>query len=115
MAPADLDLMGEITADDKGAARFQRGVTDYPAIGDPATLMTAAELRLVYSAAGSTTINIGHLHQDSSVGAYIQLDDMLNKHFAVLGSTGLGKSSGVGGIPQEALQARPDLPGGLID
>jgi uncharacterized protein len=114
-ATAQLDLMGEINTDGKGASHFQRGVTDYPAIGDPATLMTAAELRLVYGAAGSTTIDIGHLHQDSTVGAYIQIDDMLNKHFAVLGSTGVGKSSGVAVILQEVLQARPDLRIMLID
>jgi DNA helicase HerA-like ATPase len=114
-ASAHVDLMGEIACDEKGAEHFHRGVTDYPAIGDAATLMTGAELRLIYSAAGSAAIDIGHLYQDSSVGAYVQVDDMLNKHFAVLGSTGVGKSSGVAVILQEVLRARPDLRVMLID
>jgi DNA helicase HerA-like ATPase len=114
-ATAHLDLMGEIIQDEKGAERFRRGVTDYPAIGDSATLMTGAELRLVYGATDAGTIDLGHLHQDSTVGAYVQLDDMLTKHFAVLGSTGVGKSSGVAVILQEVLRARKNLSIMLID
>ena len=114
-ATAHLDLLGEIQTDKDGSTQFQRGVTDYPAIGDPATLMSGPELQLVYSAAGATTIDVGHLHQDSGVGAYVQVDDMLSKHFAVLGSTGVGKSSGVAVILREVLEARPELRIFLID
>ena len=53
------------------------------------------ELRLIYDMAGADTINIGTLQQDSSIGAYINVDDMLRKHFALFGTTGVGKSSGV--------------------
>src|SRR4030095_6301874 len=77
--------------------------------------MTGAERRLVYGAADAAPIDLGHLHQDSTVGAYVQLDDMLNKHFAVLGSTGVGKSSGVAVILQEVLRARKNLSIMLID
>jgi DNA helicase HerA-like ATPase len=114
-AIAQLDLMGEIKADEQGAARFRRGMRSYPVIGDPAALMTAAELQLVYRAAGRTTIDIGHLHQDGAVGAYVQVDDLLCKHFAVLGSTGVGKSSGVVVILQEVMKTRPELRIFLID
>jgi len=114
-AMAQLDLMGEIKPDEQGAAHFRRGMRTYPAIGDPARLMTAEELRLVYRAAGRTTIDIGYLHQDSTVGAYVQVDDMLCKHFAVLGSTGVGKSSGVAVILQEVMKTRPELRIFLID
>jgi DNA helicase HerA-like ATPase len=113
-ATAKLDLLGEITQAE-GRASFRRGVTNHPAIGDPAMLMTGDELRLVYSAANCKTIDIGYLHQDRSVGAYIQVDDMLSKHFAVLGSTGVGKSSGVAVMLREAMKARPDLRVFLID
>jgi DNA helicase HerA-like ATPase len=34
---------------------------------------------------------------------------MLSKHFAILGSTGVGKSSGVAVILREILAHRPDL------
>ena len=45
---ARLDLIGEIQAGDSGAPRFQRGVTEYPNIGDGALLLSERELRLVY-------------------------------------------------------------------
>jgi len=114
-AIAQLDLMGEITPDETGAAHFRRGMRTYPGIGDSATLMSGAELGLVYSAANRTTIDIGHLHQDPAVGAYVQVDDLLCKHFAVLGSTGVGKSSGVAVILQEVMKTRPELRVFLID
>jgi hypothetical protein len=114
-AAADLDLLGEIKEDASGTSRFQRGVTDYPAIGDLAAAITNRELRLMYDIAGSDTINVGHLQQDSSIGAHINVDEMLSKHFAVLGTTGVGKSSGVALILQEILNARPNLRIFLLD
>src|SRR3954469_6406142 len=114
-AAARLDMMGEIRQRDDGKHYFQRGVTDYPAIGDPAALITRDELRLIYDISGSDTIDIGHLQQDTSIGAYVNVDDMLNKHFAILGTTGVGKSSGVALILQEILKARPNLRLFLLD
>jgi DNA helicase HerA-like ATPase len=114
-ATAELDLMGEIKEKTAGSTYFQRGVTAYPAIGDAASLITNGELRLVYDISGSDTINIGHLLQDNAIGAYVNVDDMLSKHFAVLGTTGVGKSSGVAVILQQILEARPDLRIFLLD
>src|SRR5690349_21374841 len=36
---ARMDLVGEIKASTAGAAYFQRGITEYPMIGEPAMLM----------------------------------------------------------------------------
>jgi uncharacterized protein len=44
-----------------------------------------------------------------SIAAYIDINDLLTKHFAVLGSTGVGKSSVVALILQALLEKRPDL------
>ncbi len=112
---ARLDLMGEIKDADGGAAKFQRGVTDYPVIGDPAAMITNRELRLIYEVSSTDTINIGHLLQDETIPAFVSLKDMLTKHFAILGTTGVGKSSGVALILQQILAARSDLRIFLID
>jgi DNA helicase HerA-like ATPase len=114
-ATARLDMMGEIKRRDSGVYYFQRGVTDYPAIGDPAALITRDELRLIYDISGSDTIDIGHLQQDQTIGAYVNVDEMLSKHFAILGTTGVGKSSGVALILQQILAARPNLRLFLLD
>lgn len=114
-AVARLDLMGRMTRDAAGADVFHRGVAHYPMIGDVATLITKAGLRAVYAAAGGRTIAIGHLHHDPEVAACIDVDDLLAKHFAVLGSTGVGKSSGVAVILNAVLDARSDLRVFLLD
>jgi DNA helicase HerA-like ATPase len=114
-AAARLDMMGEIRQRDDGTTFFQRGVTDYPAIGDPAALITRDELRLIYDISSGDTIDIGYLQQDQTIGAHVNVDDMLNKHFAVLGTTGVGKSSGVALILREILRARPNLRLFLLD
>ena len=114
-AAAKLDLMGEIRRDAAGAPRFQRGVANYPVIGDSASLMTNAELRIIYEVSGSRPISIGTLQQDPSIGAYVNGQEMVNKHFAVLGTTGVGKSSGVAVILLELLKTQPDLRIFLVD
>jgi uncharacterized protein len=115
LGTARLDMMGEIKEDAHGVPHFQRGVTSYPAIGDPAALLSSRALRLVYDMSGSDSIDIGHLQQDASIEARINVDDMLTKHFAVLGATGVGKSSGVALILQKILDARPSLRIFLLD
>ena len=114
-ATGALDMLGEIKTNDRGALFFQRGVTEYPMIGDTADMVTQAELRLIFDMSGPGTIDIGTLQQDPSIHAYINVDDMVRKHFAVFGTTGVGKSSGVAVLVRQILDARPDLRVFLID
>jgi uncharacterized protein len=113
VASAGVDLLGEISGD--GHPKFQRGVTNYPTIGDAVELISNQELRTVYAPTGSDQINIGTLQQDRSVAAYVDVEEMLSKHFAVLGSTGVGKSTGVSLLLNEILKARPNLRIFLLD
>src|ERR1700749_3891989 len=95
--------------------KFQRGVTNDPTIGDPVELINSQELRTIYAPSGSDQIDIGTLQQDSSVIAYVDIEEMLSKHFAVLGSTGVGKSTGVSLLLNEILKSRPNLRIFLLD
>ncbi len=104
-----LDVIGEIQDYGRLTARFFRGVSDYPAIGDAVIGVGSKELRLIYNISRPAVIEIGHLQQDTAIPAYIDVNEMLSKHFAVLGTTGVGKSSGVALILQQILDARPDL------
>ncbi|WP_092230283.1 DUF87 domain-containing protein [Bradyrhizobium sp. Gha] len=114
IAIASVDLLGEIlNATEK--PKFQRGVTNYPTIGDAVDLITSQELRTIYAPTGSDQINVGFLQQDRSVVAYVDIEEMLSKHFAVLGSTGVGKSTGVSLLLNEILKARPNLRIFLLD
>jgi DNA helicase HerA-like ATPase len=114
IASASVDLLGEILGGPE-RPKFQRGVTNYPTIGDTVELITNQELRTVYAPSGSDQINIGTLQQDRSVIAYVDVEEMLSKHFAVLGSTGVGKSTGVSLLLNEILKSRPNLRIFLLD
>ncbi|MFL6820182.1 MAG: ATP-binding protein [Bradyrhizobium sp.] len=114
IASASVDLLGEILGQ-PDRAKFQRGVTNYPTIGDNIDLITNQELRTVYAPSGSDQIDVGTLQQDRSVVAYVDVEEMLSKHFAVLGSTGVGKSTGVSLLLNEILKSRPNLRIFLLD
>jgi len=112
---ARVDLLGEIERTEAGGTRFRRGVREYAAIGDPARVIGREELNLIYAATSPRTITIGHLSQDPSIPAYVDTDHMLAKHFAVVGSTGVGKSSAVASILSKMVDVRPDLRVLLLD
>ncbi|MDU6140248.1 ATP-binding protein, partial [Bradyrhizobium sp.] len=95
--------------------KFQRGVTHYPTIGDAVDMITSQELRTIYTPTAGDHIDIGALQQDTSVRACVNVEEMLSKHFAVLGSTGVGKSTGVSLLLNEILKARPNLRIFLLD
>jgi uncharacterized protein len=96
-----LDLLGELFCDEAGAGYFERGVMAYPKIGSAVLPVGQRELRIIFDTAGPDTINIGTLQQDGSIGAFVDVDDMVRKHFAIFGSTGAGKSCGVALILRE--------------
>jgi len=105
---ARLDLVGEIkTKAGSATAQFQRGVTEYPIIGEPAMLMTDRELRVIYSDGTERGAPIGVLQQDHSISAQIDITNLVSKHFAVLGTTGAGKSCAVTVILRAILDAHP--------
>ena len=112
---AKLDLIGELRAGDTGAARFQRGVTEYPNIGDGAFMLTETELRLVYGTADADRAHIGNLQQNSNIHVHIDIDNLVSRHFAILGATGVGKSSDVAIILNKILETRPNLRIFLVD
>lgn len=114
-AIAHVDLMGEITYGPGGMLRFDRGVREYPAIGDAVELLSREHLQLIYSSFDGKPIKIGDGDEDGGVPALIDADGLVSKHFAVLGSTGVGKSSGTAVILNELMSAKPDMRMLLLD
>ena len=112
---ARIDIVGEIKASAAGTAYFQRGITEYPMIGEPAMLMSDRELRLIFNGTSTRPSNIGVLQQDASIQAQVDIEQLVGKHFAVIGTTGVGKSNGVAILLSQILDERPDLRIFLID
>ncbi len=112
---ADIDFLGEIMHHGSPEAYFQRGVTEYPAIGDRLVALHTGDIGLIHHVGSGETINVGRLQLDASVPAYINFDELLQKHFAILGTTGVGKSSSVALILREILQKKSNLRIFLMD
>jgi hypothetical protein len=100
----ELTLTGEIVTDKvSGRLCFRRGVAMLPTIGDPVLAADRHDLTRVYVQPNSDTIEVGTLYQDELVPARLLIDDLLAKHFIVVGTTGCGKSSAVTCILRRVL------------
>lgn len=114
-AIAQIDLLGEIRGDTQAREFFNRGISDYPVLGDPMRPATPEELDLIFQDKSNGCRAIGYLQQNSSIGVSVNVHDLLSRHFAVFGGTGVGKSSGVTLAIQSALEVHPGLRVLLID
>ena len=100
---------GEVTDREGQAPRFRSGVTNYPPIGTVAHRIRTGDLALVHDLGERAGVVIGSLTQDSSLPATISVGDMLSRHFAILGTTGVGKSSAVALLLRKVIAVRPRL------
>ena len=91
-----LELVGERQRQENGElGRFRRGVTDYPALGDKVYPATRDDLVKTFAGNGDQKIRIGSILQNANIPVLIQVDEMLGKHFAIVGASGTGKSCAV--------------------
>jgi hypothetical protein len=105
---AEIQVLGEVIAARPGAqSRFERGVSTYPALGAQVFTTTQEDLKLVYAPPTTTIVRIGSLAQDTGVAAYVLTDELLGKHFAILGTTGCGKSCTVALVLRSILAGHP--------
>jgi hypothetical protein len=99
----EINLMGEVVLDANKRLTFRRGVSALPSLGDGILLADKHDLTRVYAPPQAASIRIGSLFQDASVPARLLIDDLLAKHFLVVGSTGSGKSSAITCVLQRLL------------
>lgn len=104
IALVELNVVGEILAAGPGGQRrFRLGVSNPPALGDALLMATREDLTCVFAPTELPTIEIGTLYQDSAVAARLRVDDLLSKHFIIVGGTGSGKSCALACILQRIL------------
>jgi DNA helicase HerA-like ATPase len=105
----ELELLGESLVDENGnLSPMRRGVSTYPALGSDVHAAGPLDLRFVYVRDQPSVARIGNIHQDRNLPAQINVDDLLGKHFAVVGATGTGKSCAVTLILRAVLKRNPN-------
>ena len=113
---AEVSLVGEGSLSGSGEILdFRRGVSQYPFPGDQVHSTSSADWAKVFRLENTSTITLGDIHATPDVKASLNLDALLSKHFAVLGSTGVGKSTTVAALLHKILDAAPNGHVVLID
>ncbi|WP_423142031.1 ATP-binding protein [Parablastomonas sp. CN1-191] len=87
---------------------FRRGVTRYPIPGALVYPATSKDLMQIYASDGRASVQIGTVFPTRDIRAGLYIDSMLGKHFALLGSTGTGKSTSAALILHRICEAAPD-------
>ena len=112
----DVELVGELIRHPDGyLSTFRRGVSVYPRLGDRVQGATQEMLKKVYQFGNFDSVVVGQLHQDPTIPAVIKVDDMLGKHFAIVGSTGSGKSCAVALVLRKVLEKHANAHIVLLD
>jgi Predicted ATPase len=105
----EVELLGEVYRSASGKDEFTTGISRYPYLGAIAHRIRASDLLRIYDSRKGDHCVIGKLTQDESIDATIHIPSMLSKHFAVVGSTGVGKSTAVSLLLHKAIESDPKL------
>jgi DNA helicase HerA-like ATPase len=112
----EVEFIGELPRRADGSlGSFRRGVSSYPSLGDTVFRATRAELALAYACDEESAVRVGYIQQDPSIPAMVKIDEMLGKHFAILGTTGTGKSCSVALVLRRILEKSPQAHVLLLD
>lgn len=98
-----LDLLGELRP-----SGFSRGVQLFPLPGSPVLKASPIDLETVFAPPADDTVRIGTVFPTGTVPAALKAETLLSKHFAVLGSTGTGKSSTVALMIHRLVEKHPN-------
>jgi len=78
---------------------FQRGISQYPTIGDNVHLVSEKDLEKIYGQPDKPYfVKIGHIANAESIPALVDVNKLITRHSAVLGTTGSGKSTTVASL-----------------
>ncbi len=90
-----VQLIGE----GQRSGEFKRGISQYPTIGDEAHLVTEQDLTRIYGRPDAPNFaRIGSLASAESIPALVDIDRLITRHSAIVGTTGAGKSTTVANL-----------------
>lgn len=92
-------LRVELVGEGGRGRKFERGISQYPSIGDVAHVVTESDLAAIYAPGDKRSyVSIGRVASAESIPAYLDLNKLVARHSAVVGSTGAGKSTTVASL-----------------
>lgn len=81
------------------SGEFQRGISQYPTISDEVHLVSEVDLKRIYGQPDKPYfVNIGHIAGAESIPALVDVNRLITRHSAVVGTTGSGKSTTVASL-----------------
>ena len=107
---AEIDFLGEGDEDRQTGrlVNFKRGITSYPIPGSKAYPVSGDDLKQMFAADERAHVEIGTVYPTKDVRAALYVDALLGKHFALLGSTGTGKSTSAALIMHRICDMSPE-------
>jgi DNA helicase HerA-like ATPase len=90
----EIQLVGE----SYGKEKFQRGISIFPTLDDEVHMVTDDDLAVIYGTTNESAIVIGTHAASDSLPASIDINKLVSRHVAIVGSTGSGKSNTVASI-----------------
>lgn len=92
-------LRVELVGEGRRGTKFERGISQYPSIGDLVHVATESDLKTVYAPGDEDGyVAIGRVASAEAIRAYLDLNRLVSRHSAVVGSTGAGKSNAVANL-----------------
>ena len=107
----EADLFGEgewVFETDEWRLDFERGVTTFPLPQQKVYLTPRAELGFIYGEGTEPVILLGEHVGSGGTPCYAEMNELLGKHTAILGSTGAGKSGTVAALLHAILDRGSD-------
>ena len=106
---AEIGLLGEmLDTFVGGTGSFRRGVSKLPSLDAAVFFADHNDTAMVFALQNRRSICVGSVHQDPQVPAQVSVNDMLCKHFALLGTTGTGKSCALTLLLRRILEQNPN-------
>lgn len=100
-----VELVGESIG-----GQFDRGISEYPSVGDQVHFVVDSDLKAIFQQRSSSHFQMGRLSSSESIDISLDLDKLIARHSAILGSTGSGKSTSTASLLRSMAKRQDESP-----